>query len=442
MKTTRARRRVTVVDNSHVARRIGDRIRDARLRAELTQADVARGRYTAAYISALERGLAKPSMAALTFLSERLGVAITDLVAEEPPAAARLEADLRLAAGDAQAALDAYDALLDLAGADRRQRAELQRGRAEAICRLGKGRDAIRPASEAATLFDALGSYADSALSRYWLAFAHYQDDNPAEARGILLELLANDRSGTEVAPDFRFRLLASLGNVEAWDGQPERALAYMEEARALADSASTRQRAAFLSGLALQYRRLGDLEASLRAGNEALGLYGASEAQRDEAALEINIGLVLLQMGSAGRAEEHLKRARALARSCEDERLEADVAEAEAQLALARGDEESARELASAALAGSASGGSYLAAVGAHLTLARISRNRGEHPAAEASYGAATELLAAHQATNRRRDVLGEWAGMLTELGELARANALYAEALGRGTGVNTPRE
>ena len=232
VKTTRARRQVTVVDNSHVARRIGERIREVRTRAELTQADVARGRYTAAYISALERGLAKPSMAALTFLSERLGVAITDLVAEEPAAAARLEADLLLASGDAERALDAYDTLLDRTGNDRRQQAELLRGRSEALCRLGRGRDAIRPASQAAQLFDELGSPADAAMSRYWLAFSHYQEDNPAEARGILIELLAGDRSGVSVAPDFRFRLLASLGNVEAWDGQTERALDYMEEAR------------------------------------------------------------------------------------------------------------------------------------------------------------------------------------------------------------------
>src|SRR5688500_11809247 len=98
-------RRVIVVDNSHVARRVGDRIRQARVRTGMTQAQVAHGRYTAAYISALERGLAKPSMAALSFLSERLGVSVPDLVAEERPAVRRLEADLLLASGMFQEAL-------------------------------------------------------------------------------------------------------------------------------------------------------------------------------------------------------------------------------------------------------------------------------------------------------------------------------------------------
>src|SRR4029079_11491090 len=99
-------RRVIVVDNSHVAQRVGDRIRQARTRAGLTQAQLAAGRYTSAYISALERGLAKPSMAALTFLSERLGVSMRDLVAEEQPSASRLAAHLLLASGEYGAAVD------------------------------------------------------------------------------------------------------------------------------------------------------------------------------------------------------------------------------------------------------------------------------------------------------------------------------------------------
>ena len=73
METVKKRRRV-VVDESALAEAIGARIKQARLAAGLTQAQLAGDRYTKAYVSALEHGLAKPSMAALTFLSERLGV--------------------------------------------------------------------------------------------------------------------------------------------------------------------------------------------------------------------------------------------------------------------------------------------------------------------------------------------------------------------------------
>jgi tetratricopeptide (TPR) repeat protein len=430
-------RRVIVVDNSHVARRVGERIRQARARVGLTQAQLAKGRYTAAYISALERGLAKPSMAALTFLSERLGVSIPDLVAEERPAASRLEADLLLASGKHQEALDRYDALLDSAGDDRRNRAELLRGRAEALHRLGMGTDAISPATESADLFDQMGSPADAAWSRYWLAAAHYQADNPAEARGILQQLLAQERAGLTVAPDFRFRLLVQLGNVEAWDGRTDTALTYMEEARSLVEDASLGQRAAFLSGLALQYRRTGDLERSIRVGQEAMALYGVVDTERERAALEINLALAFIELGNLERAADHLGRSRDIATRLVDTRLGSDVSEAEAQLAFAQGDAESARRLAQNALDASREGGSYLAGAGALLTLARLARRRGDADDAETNYAKAVALLHEHRANVRARDVLVEWAGVRTERGDHAGANELYVTAVGRGSGA-----
>ena len=436
-ETTKPRtRNVLVVDNSHVARRVGEKIRQARLRASLTQAQVAKGRYTAAYISALERGLAKPSMAALTFLSERLGVPIPDLVAEDRPAAGRLEADLLLAAGKWQEGLDRYDGLLDAAGEDRRQRAELLRGRAEALYRMGRGHDAIRPAAEAAELFDGLGAPADAAWARYWLAAGHHQADNAAEARGIFQELLAAERGGLQVAPDFRFRLLVSLAQLEARDGQPERALAYMEEARALLADASLRQRAAFLSGLALQYKRSGDLERSIRVGHESLALFRAADAAVDEATLEISMGITYLDLGKAEQAGEHLSRARDLSASQAEPGLLSEVAEAEARLAFARGDDSTARERAAAALAAVDQGGSYLAGVGAHLTLARLAHRTGDRDETESRFGKAAALLRQHRSRSLLRDVLAEWADIRSGWGDPEGANALYSEALGRTAG------
>lgn len=431
--STSRTRNVTVVDNSHVARRVGERIREARRRLGLTQAETARGRYTAAYISALERGLAKPSMAALTFLSQRLGVSVPDLVAEERPAAGRLEADLLLASGKPQEALDRYDELLEKAGGDRRIRAELLRGRAEALCRLGHGDEAIRQASEAAELFDSIGARADAAWARYWLAGGHYLADNPAEARGILQQLLAEERAGLAVAPDFRFRLLTQLGNVETWDGEPARGLSYMEEARALLGESSLRQRAAFLSGLALQYRFAGDLERSIRVGHESLALYREAHSELEEAALENNMGINFIDLGNTKRAASHLARARAIAERHRDPQLLSEVAEAEARLAWARGDEAGAAERAHEALAAVAEGGSYLAAVGAHLTLARLARGHGERAISESEFERAASLLRERQSRSQLRSVLAEWADARTGFGDLAGANALYAEALGR---------
>ena len=97
-------RRSLAAEDRDLARQIGTKLRTARHAAGLTQQQVAAGRYTKAYVSALENGLIKPSMAALRFLAVRLGTTPSELLAESDTRWARLDAELRLAAGDFQSA--------------------------------------------------------------------------------------------------------------------------------------------------------------------------------------------------------------------------------------------------------------------------------------------------------------------------------------------------
>src|SRR5262245_51800213 len=90
-----ARRTDPGEDGPGLALRIGTRIRAARLAAGLTQQQLAEGRYTKAYISALEQGHAKPSMAALDFIASRLGLPPSTFLGRDDRWD-RLEADLLL----------------------------------------------------------------------------------------------------------------------------------------------------------------------------------------------------------------------------------------------------------------------------------------------------------------------------------------------------------
>src|SRR3954470_23485593 len=112
MNATRTRRRV-VVDDRPLAQAIGGRLRQARVAAGLTQQQLAGDRYTKAYISAPENGIAKPSMAALNYLAPRLGKSASEILSDPTRAWARLEADLALASGNWQAALDGYRLLVE-----------------------------------------------------------------------------------------------------------------------------------------------------------------------------------------------------------------------------------------------------------------------------------------------------------------------------------------
>src|SRR5690349_19140253 len=108
---TAARTRI-VVDDSALAARIGGRIRSYRQQAGMTQQQLAAGRYTKAYISALEQGHAKPSMAALDFIAARLGVPASRFLTEDTRWS-RIEADMALAAGRWADAASAYADQLD-----------------------------------------------------------------------------------------------------------------------------------------------------------------------------------------------------------------------------------------------------------------------------------------------------------------------------------------
>src|SRR4051794_5665433 len=100
-------------EDRDLARQVGVRLKAARTRAGLTQRELAAPRYTKAYVSALENGLIKPSMAALRFLARRLGTVPEAFLADADTAWQRLDAELRLAAGDWQAASDAEQGILD-----------------------------------------------------------------------------------------------------------------------------------------------------------------------------------------------------------------------------------------------------------------------------------------------------------------------------------------
>jgi transcriptional regulator with XRE-family HTH domain len=63
--------------------RVGRRLRELRLAAGLTQADLAGGRFSHAYVSVLEAGRREPSRAAVDYFAQRLGVAVEELCSEK-----------------------------------------------------------------------------------------------------------------------------------------------------------------------------------------------------------------------------------------------------------------------------------------------------------------------------------------------------------------------
>jgi len=429
MPRTRTAARASEKDRD-LARRIGQRIREARQRAGLTQQQLAGDRYTKAYVSALETGIARPSMVALSFLSERLGLPASHFIDEAHPAWTRLEVDMRLAAGDWQVAADGYQSLLADA-TDDSIRADLLRGLAEASARMDQGKEAIAAASEAVRLYSASGRETDAALARYWLAYGLYQSDNELDARSVLTALLEQVRNGLHVEPDFEMRLLTSLAAVESRAGHPSRALSYLEEARGLSADLDDRRRAAFLFNLAINYREVGDFEAAIRAGTQGMALYRAAGAIFESARIENDLALAYLAVGQIERARELASDARRQIEETGDERWMAAVIDTEAQVALARGDVDAALQLAGSARDFATRSGNEFGGLMAMLTEARALRRAGRAEEAESRFAEAAAVARASRVPARLREVLREWADLRAEAGDHRGAYELTSEAL-----------
>ncbi|MDQ2854197.1 MAG: tetratricopeptide repeat protein [Chloroflexota bacterium] len=416
--------------DSALAQQIGARIREARKRGGLTQQQLAGDRYTKAYVSALETGIARPSMTALSYLAERLSLPPSHFLDEQNPVWSRLAVDMTLAAGDWQGAADGYASLLD-APLDEQARAEVLRGRAEALARLDNGREAVPAAAESARIFGSLGRISDEALARYWLAYGLYLSDQEADAQSLLTSLLERVRAGLKVEPDFEMRLLMALAAVASRTGDYARSLGHLETARGLAEDLDDRRRAMFLFNLAISYQETGDLEAAIRTGTQGLALLRSAGAVFESAQIENTLAMAYLATGNIERAAELAGAARGAFEEAGDERFLSAVLDTDAQVALAQGRLHDAATIARRAIEMARATGNRGVELTAMLTEARALRAQEDAESAESRYAEAADLARAGHSAGRTREVLREWAELRATLGDHRGAYELTREAL-----------
>jgi tetratricopeptide (TPR) repeat protein len=284
-------------------------------------------------------------------------------------------------------------------------------------------------------LFSNAGRDGDVALTRYWLAYGLYLSDNEVDARSLLRALLEQVRAGLHVEPDFEVRLLVALASVESRAGEHAQSLAYLEEARGLADDLDDRRRATFLVGLAISYRETGDIEAAIRVGTQAMALYRAAGAMLESATIENDLALAYLASGNNERAHSLAAAAERQAVENDDQRLLSAILDTQAQIALDAGERDAALALATRASQLGRISGNELAELAGLLTAARTQVAAADLAAAEATYRDAAVLARAGQSPARLRQVLREWAGLRAQLGDHRGAYELTNEALAAGS-------
>jgi transcriptional regulator with XRE-family HTH domain len=429
---TRTRNRPSLArEDLDLARQIGSRLKAARLRSGMTQRELAEPRYTKAYISALENGLIKPSMAALRFLARRLGTEPTTFLADQDTAWQRLDAELRLAAGDWQAASDRFSAILEAEPAGLSRGLTLL-GLAEASYRLGRGRDAVNQGAEAVELLTAAHRPVEARRATYWLAAGHLAMDDPTRARMLFQQVLSDVRVD-DTDPDLRVRILVALATVESYTGEAQTAISLLEEARAIGADLDDRRRATLLHSLAQSYRLSGDLEGAIRTAIESLALFQAVDARAEAASIENELAMIYLGLGNLDAAGDHAREARGVMERDRNDIGLAHLTDTEARITLARGDLDLADRQAAAAASLAERVGNHKALVDALLTTARIARRRGDTATALATLErAAREAEGGPHA--RLRIVLSEWSEILADSGDHAAAYELSKRALALG--------
>ena len=217
MPTVRSRiRRPAPV--SETLQQLGDRIRQARTDAGLSQAQLGAPHFTRAYVSAIELGKVRPAMKSLEFLADKLGKPVAFFVENEDAERRRKErisqlarANQLVAEGKTREAIDLLEPLLGSAIAPS-ERAELQRALGRALREAGMNGPAIAALSEAVRVFRAVGNREQLARARGELGACLVQLMSYSEAEAELEQALVAISKGELTDPVAKVHVVYNLG--------------------------------------------------------------------------------------------------------------------------------------------------------------------------------------------------------------------------------------
>jgi tetratricopeptide (TPR) repeat protein len=421
--------------------RLGERLRQLRVSAGLTQSELAGERFSKEYVSQIERGKTKPTHETVEWLAERLGVdsgflasgVATDERGRLEGALARAEAMY-----EANEDLEAEAAFKPLVSAARTTGVpELQ---VRALCgsglakmRVGEHRAALRLLNEARAISEAESfSDVERADILFWLGSCRYQLNSVQTALALFDESLSlADRSGLPCD--------ALKANILAWRARCWRRQRDYEAAR------DDVERALELARGVDDLRTIGAayFQASLIADREGHWVLARNYAERARDAysklsdrahvgqLTNNLGGLNFLLGKTDEAVELLKEAFSIALELGNEADAARAVSSLAQIHLRSGELERAEEQARHALELLADRADYVDEIGsAQLTLGRALLDRGQLDEAEQAFVAAEESFGDLGSASHRAAAWVARGDLAARRGDHQSAAALYRSA------------
>jgi tetratricopeptide (TPR) repeat protein len=267
---------------NQAARRLGERLRQLRVSAGLTQTELAGDRFSKEYVSQIERGKTRPTRETVEWLAERLGV-------------------------------DA-DFLANGVSADQRGRVEAALSRAEALIQAGEDSEAVAEFDSVRSAVLATGLPELEVRALIGDAYARMRTGEVRAAIDLLLR--AREVSeGPEFSDVERAEVLFRLGCARHLLSSNQTALGLFNEALALAEGSGLpcdRLRSEILNWRSRCYRRQRDLHAAREDVERALELAERIEDPRVVANLYFQASIVADREGHWVLARSYAERAKA----------------------------------------------------------------------------------------------------------------------------------
>jgi tetratricopeptide (TPR) repeat protein len=421
-----------------------DAVRQARLDAGLTLAQVAEGRVTRAAIHLVESGKMRPSIRTLEHIARRTGRPLSYFLPEwEGTEQQRAERDEL----ERLAATEEFDAAVELGERLLAQKlspgieADVQFQLGSVYVRGHEGEKALGHLHAAHRFYEGIGddSMAVEAMDQEATSYFLLNDPRalPTAAEALRrCEQLRPERPGLHV------RILLHIGSIYHRDGDWRNAVRFfekgLEESSALPNP---RHIAMMHDGLSVAYQQLGRFSEALNQAQRALALYSMDRDVRSIPRIEDNLGYLLLQQGELDAAEIHLMRALEL---CEQHGIErqgrANVLCDVGELDIARGRFElGGARLQEARDIAAAYNEPHTEAMALRL-LGRMHLKQGADDAADQAFNEAVEIFRQLGAPEELRRCLIEYAEALQDRGLLERSIVYWRQAaLAGGTAAAT---
>ncbi|MDX6593755.1 MAG: hypothetical protein QOJ13_2951 [Gaiellales bacterium] len=418
---------------------VGARVREARLEAGITQAELGGTRFSKEYVSQVELGKTRPSPAALEWFAERLGVDRLALAGESAEAVraaceaalARAEAELeRHRYADALGELDA--ARSALAGTDGRLSLRVQLAHAWALHFTGRMDEGLAELASARRSAEEYGLGDLVAVALFRMGVIRFKMGSLATAASLLDEALAATRATHEPSDALRARIFNWRAKIRRRQKDFTAAAEDVEHALELAHGLNDDR------VLAETY-----LDASLVAERRNEYALARRHAERSKALFERisdqeYVGKLLNNLGQlraiTGRPEEAVPLLRESFRIAVEQDNRIDAAFAASSLASARmhsGDLEGAIESGNRAIELLSEREEYREEEGnARIVIGRAALELGRIDEAERSFVAAAKCFEAVETVSH---LAGAWVALgdvADRRGEAGRAAELYRRA------------